>query len=79
MSENLSRKPIAQELSESERRDPKNWVDIYGDRLFRHAVSKLRDSSLAEDLVQETFHLRHKGELIDLRGAPRLRPGSLAY
>lgn len=35
--------------------DPKTWVDQHGDRLFRYALSRVRDESSAEDLIQETF------------------------
>ncbi|MGD9899528.1 MAG: sigma-70 family RNA polymerase sigma factor [Calditrichaceae bacterium] len=35
--------------------DPKNWVDLYGDFLFRFAYARVNDRTLAEDLVQETF------------------------
>ncbi|MBE0602418.1 MAG: sigma-70 family RNA polymerase sigma factor [Deltaproteobacteria bacterium] len=35
--------------------DPSEWVDRYGDYLFRFAMLRLRDRSRAEDLVQETF------------------------
>ncbi|HSL98694.1 MAG TPA: sigma-70 family RNA polymerase sigma factor [Candidatus Limnocylindria bacterium] len=38
-----------------ERFDPSDWVDRYGDYLFRYALLRLRDRSVAEDLVQETF------------------------
>ena len=31
------------------------WVDQYGDSLFRYALSRLRNREIAEDLVQETF------------------------
>ncbi len=34
---------------------PSEWVDRYGDYLFRFAMLRLRDHSVAEDLVQETF------------------------
>ncbi len=34
---------------------PELWVDEYGDYLFRYAYSRLRDSNLAEEVVQETF------------------------
>jgi RNA polymerase sigma-70 factor (ECF subfamily) len=37
------------------RSDPADWVDRYGDYLFRYALLRLRDRSAAEDLVQETF------------------------
>ncbi|MBB3207215.1 RNA polymerase sigma-70 factor (ECF subfamily) [Rhodopirellula rubra] len=32
-----------------------SWVDRYGDALFRYAIAKTGEQSLAEDLVQETF------------------------
>jgi len=35
--------------------DPSEWVDRYGDYLFRYGMLRLRDRSTAEDLVQETF------------------------
>jgi RNA polymerase sigma-70 factor (TIGR02943 family) len=35
--------------------DSSEWVDRYGDYLFRYAMLRLRDRSTAEDLVQETF------------------------
>lgn len=41
--------------------DPERWVDEYGDYLFRFALTRLRESSLAEDLVQETFLAALKG------------------
>lgn len=35
--------------------NPDNWLDKYGDILFRYAVARVRDKSVAEDLVQETL------------------------
>jgi RNA polymerase sigma-70 factor (ECF subfamily) len=35
--------------------DPATWVDLYGDFLYRFALSRVKDPSVAEDLVQETF------------------------
>ena len=35
--------------------DPASWVDEHGDYLFRYAVVRLRDESLAEDCVQEAL------------------------
>jgi RNA polymerase sigma-70 factor (ECF subfamily) len=35
--------------------NPEKWVDEYGDFLYRYALSRVRDPSVAEDLVQETF------------------------
>ncbi len=34
---------------------PDKWVELYGDYLYRYALSRLRDSSSAEDCVQETL------------------------
>jgi RNA polymerase sigma-70 factor (ECF subfamily) len=35
--------------------DPETWVDEYGDVLYRFALARVKDPSVAEDLVQETF------------------------
>lgn len=35
--------------------DPAAWVDEHGDCLFRYAMFRLRDASVAEDIVQETL------------------------
>lgn len=32
-----------------------NWVETHGDYLFNFAIGQVRDTSVAEDLVQETF------------------------
>jgi len=40
---------------ESANLDPSEWLDRYGDSLFRFAMLRVRDRSAAEDLVQETF------------------------
>ena len=34
---------------------PGQWVDAHGDYLFNFAVGQIRDPSVAEDIVQETF------------------------
>jgi RNA polymerase sigma-70 factor (ECF subfamily) len=34
---------------------PEKWVDLYGDRLYRYALARVRDPEVAEDLVQDTF------------------------
>lgn len=48
------------------------WVDQHGDYLFKYAVFRLRDSSAAEDAVQETFLAALKGyEKIEGRGSER--------
>ena len=39
-------KPLAQ---------PEAWVDVHGDHLFAFALARLRNTTMAEDLVQETF------------------------
>lgn len=35
--------------------DPEIWVDQYGESLYRFALARVRDPSIAEDLVQETL------------------------
>lgn len=41
--------------------DPEQWVDLYGDYLFRYALMRLRDPDAARDAVQETFLAGIKG------------------
>lgn len=45
----------SQQKTENSSSDPANWVDLYGDLLFRYALLRLRDPILAEDVVQETL------------------------
>jgi RNA polymerase sigma-70 factor (ECF subfamily) len=40
---------------------PEQWVELYGDYLFKFALARLRDVSRAEDAVQETFLAALKG------------------
>lgn len=35
--------------------DPSTWLDTYGDTLYRHALFRLQDAMLAEEIVQETL------------------------
>lgn len=35
--------------------EPEKWVDEYGDVLFRYALKRVSNRSIAEDLVQETL------------------------
>lgn len=44
-------------LSESQEPhlDPALWVDLHGDTLYRFALKYVGDTTVAEDLVQETF------------------------
>jgi RNA polymerase sigma-70 factor (ECF subfamily) len=41
--------------------DPERWVELYGDYLFKYAMTRLRDPTKAEDAVQETFLAALKG------------------
>jgi RNA polymerase sigma-70 factor (ECF subfamily) len=34
---------------------PEQWLPLHGDVLYRYGVSRVRDSEVAEDLVQETL------------------------
>ena len=40
---------------------PEQWVEEYGDYLYRYALSRICDPAMAEDLVQETFLAGIKG------------------
>ena len=62
MNETDSGKPI---------QDPDLWVDLYGDYLHRFAIARIKDPSVAEDLVQETF-------LAALRGLENFKNHSAA-
>jgi RNA polymerase sigma-70 factor (ECF subfamily) len=42
-------------FSDGQMPEPDTWVEQYGDYLYRYAVSRCQDPSIAEDLVQETF------------------------
>ncbi len=46
---------ISLEKSSSTVLDPDSWLDDYGDLLFGYALSRVRDKTLAEDLVQEAL------------------------
>jgi len=35
--------------------NPESWVDQYGDFLYHFTLSRIKNPSIAEDLVQETF------------------------
>jgi RNA polymerase sigma-70 factor (TIGR02943 family) len=39
----------------SNRSNPAEWLDQYGDALYRFAMARVHDEPLAEDLVQETL------------------------
>jgi len=41
--------------------DPTTWLNSYGDTLFRYALLKTSNTSVAEDLVQETLLAALKG------------------
>ena len=47
--------------------DTETWVDEYGDDLYRFALARVKDPSVAEDLVQETF-LAGLGARKDFKG-----------
>lgn len=42
-------------IKEVSKINPENWVESYGDMLYRYTLSRIMDQKLAEDLVQETF------------------------
>jgi len=44
-----------QNISEDVNAVATNWVETHGDYLFNFAIGQVRDTNIAEDLVQETF------------------------
>jgi RNA polymerase sigma-70 factor (ECF subfamily) len=44
-----------QTAADSQSLNPEVWVDQQGDYLYRFALLRIKDPSIAEDLVQETF------------------------
>ena len=44
-----------QNISDNTNAVATNWVEFHGDYLFNFAIGQVRDMSVAEDLVQETF------------------------
>ena len=42
-------------MGETQLANAEDWVDQYGDYLFRFAVRRVYDPEVAQDLVQETF------------------------
>jgi RNA polymerase sigma-70 factor, ECF subfamily len=44
-----------QSAAQSSLSDPSAWLDAHGDYLYRYALVRLRDQSLAEDAVQEAL------------------------
>lgn len=44
-----------QHISEDVNAVAANWVDTHGDYLFNFAIGQVRDTNIAEDLMQETF------------------------
>ncbi|NKQ39437.1 MAG: sigma-70 family RNA polymerase sigma factor [Methanosarcinales archaeon] len=42
--------------------NPNKWVELYADYLFNYAVTRVDNSDLAKDLVQETFFSGIKGK-----------------
>jgi RNA polymerase sigma-70 factor (ECF subfamily) len=44
-----------QSISNNTIEPPEKWVDLYGDYLYRYALYRVYEATVAEDLVQETF------------------------
>lgn len=42
-------------MSDSPQTDPTTWLEDHGDILYRFALARVRNPSIAEDLVQDTF------------------------
>ncbi len=46
---------VRKKMEETIRPNPANWLDEHGDYLYRFAMFRVRQESVAEDLVQETL------------------------
>ena len=46
---------MTQKETQNRETNPEEWVDSFGDSLYRYAYSRTLNPSVAEDLVQETF------------------------
>src|SRR5437868_6654148 len=46
---------MSQTISENANAVAENWVEAHGDYLFNFAIGQVRDTHIAEDLVQEAF------------------------
>lgn len=46
---------------ESKNANPQKWLELYGDLLYQYALPRVNSSTIAEDLVQETFLSALKG------------------
>jgi RNA polymerase sigma-70 factor (ECF subfamily) len=57
--------------------DPATWMDLYGDLLYRFAYFRVKDSTAAEDIVQETF-LAALGGYKNFKGRSTLRTWLIA-
>jgi RNA polymerase sigma-70 factor (ECF subfamily) len=42
-------------MTQSNDESPENWLNDYGDILYRFALTRVRSEATAEDLVQETL------------------------
>jgi RNA polymerase sigma-70 factor (TIGR02943 family) len=51
----MASKPSIRSSSKQQKTDPAEWVDRYGDVLYRYAIVRVRKQEVAEDLVQETL------------------------
>ncbi len=55
-------------MNETAGLNPERWIDEHANVLYRYALTRVRDHSLAEDMVQETFHAA-------IKSAARFKPG----
>lgn len=67
-----NRQTPAAELQREPLPDPSDWVDRYGDALFRYAVIRVGNAETAKDLVQEAFLAAIQGrERFSGRSSPK--------
>ena len=45
----------SREIEKQRASDPRNWLELYGDQLYRYTMTRVNDSAIAEEIVQETM------------------------
>lgn len=63
--------PVDNAASKEVKADPERWVDEHGDYLYRFALARVRDATVAADLVQEAFLGALKGRSFAGRSSER--------
>lgn len=68
----VSQIPVSTQQPAELSQDPAAWVDAHGDYLFRFAITRVRNETQAEELVQDTFVAALKARA-NFRGGSAIR------